>query len=781
MKLRSLHLTNFRQHADTRVEFGDGLTGIIGANGSGKSTILEAVSFALFGVEATRGTKDTLRWKGATAARQVQVGLTFAAGGVEYSLSRSETGAELEVYGRAVAHGTTAVIGKVVELLGMTYREFAATYLCAQKDLSRLASLGPAERATFFRRVMGVERLDLAVKAAREERNRLKIERDALSAWLGDREPLVEAVDGACAAVELAVSRRGAAADGARVASISASAARGALLVSHAVRAEHEALRHAVEQARVTQQGLEGAQGRLRTRLTAASLAAERVAAVWPEVAEMPALAARRDDLLALRAVHRDRQTTQGALAEAEEHLAHAAEIAALADPAYLERCRLALGDAVAAHAGLKGDRLARGRAAFAERAEAAAQAARCEARAQALEEAQGALCPTCAQPLGGRLAEVVARIRAEQAEAEARAAELAVCWEESAEELAAAREATRRAAEYSQALQDEEGASAASFERDRRAAQVARLQQQIAALPVADYDEAEYQRVVERVGDVGAVAESIRADQVVAATRAGLQTDFAAVEESIESARSAAASAVAQMDALGFDAAAHAGLESAAREAEEANEDARVALARAEEALKGAQQAQARAARALEDYDNRAGLLAALTERLRVGAAAAEALDAFRTAQVAGIRPEMEELVSGFVQILSDGRFSSVSLDESFGLTLHRDGLPYEVISGGEEDVAAIAMRLATSQMIAERAGQQVNLLVLDEPFGSLSEVRRGNVLRLVRRLGGIFEQVILISHVPEVQHAVDHAVLLEVDEARGCSVVTVYAGAAA
>ena len=35
MKLNSLRLVNFRQHADTRVEFDVGLTGIIGANGSG--------------------------------------------------------------------------------------------------------------------------------------------------------------------------------------------------------------------------------------------------------------------------------------------------------------------------------------------------------------------------------------------------------------------------------------------------------------------------------------------------------------------------------------------------------------------------------------------------------------------------------------------------------------------------------------------------------------------------------------------------------------------------
>ena len=52
-------------------------------------------------------------------------------------------------------------------------------------------------------------------------------------------------------------------------------------------------------------------------------------------------------------------------------------------------------------------------------------------------------------------------------------------------------------------------------------------------------------------------------------------------------------------------------------------------------------------------------------------------------------------------------------------------------MISGGEEDIANLALRLAISQMIAERAGQPLSLLVLDEIFGSLDEDRRHAVRR--------------------------------------------------
>ena len=58
MELHRLHLVNFRQHADTELEFGPGITGIFGPNGSGKTTLLEAIAWAIYGAQAVRGDKD---------------------------------------------------------------------------------------------------------------------------------------------------------------------------------------------------------------------------------------------------------------------------------------------------------------------------------------------------------------------------------------------------------------------------------------------------------------------------------------------------------------------------------------------------------------------------------------------------------------------------------------------------------------------------------------------------------------------------------------------------
>ena len=89
--------------------------------------------------------------------------------------------------------------------------------------------------------------------------------------------------------------------------------------------------------------------------------------------------------------------------------------------------------------------------------------------------------------------------------------------------------------------------------------------------------------------------------------------------------------------------------------------------------------------------------------------------------------------------------------------------GLPSPVVSGGTEDVLALAMRLALGHLLAQQSGQPVELLILDEPFGSLDEVRRANVMRLLAKLRAIYQQVLIISHVAETRDAADRVLEFE------------------
>jgi exonuclease SbcC len=95
MLINRLRLTNFRQHENTELVLGVGLTGIVGPNGAGKTTILEALAWAIYGTPAARGGKDSIRRRQAPPRSPVSVELDFTLGPHRYRVVRTLSNAFL--------------------------------------------------------------------------------------------------------------------------------------------------------------------------------------------------------------------------------------------------------------------------------------------------------------------------------------------------------------------------------------------------------------------------------------------------------------------------------------------------------------------------------------------------------------------------------------------------------------------------------------------------------------------------------------------------------------
>ena len=206
VRLRTLRLQNFRQHADTRIEFELGLTGIIGMNGAGKSTILEAIAWALYGNTMARGTRESIKFHGARPRAAVRVELEFDLGPHQYRVVRGLTSAELFVDARASPMANSiGAVGQVIEQrLGMTSREFHTTYFTRQKDLAAMASMGATDRGKFLSRVLGYDRLQKAQELVRLRRSEVIAALKALSQSMADAEQLAADVTAATTSVRAA-------------------------------------------------------------------------------------------------------------------------------------------------------------------------------------------------------------------------------------------------------------------------------------------------------------------------------------------------------------------------------------------------------------------------------------------------------------------------------------------------------------------------------------------------------------------------------------------------
>ena len=795
MQLNRIVLQNFRQHADSRVEFGPGVTGIIGPNGAGKTTILEAIAWAIYGNPAARGTRDSIRFNRAGARSGVRVELDFDLGGHNYRVVRGLTNAELYLDGpnNKIADSITGVTDVLTRRLGMTREEFFNTYFTGQKEISVMAAMSPTERAQFLSRVLGYERLRAAQEIARERRRGIVAEMAGLKQGMGDPDAVARQV----AETEMRLEQ---ARDRARFAQRRREATQSALddvrprwEAAQRAREAHQALLADLRVAEQEEAAEHREVQRLERDLADAASARAELERLRVELEPFPLIASefqRLDVLAREEGRRRALLETQTALAE---------DLVRLRDRrAKLENAPTLETEIDAALVAKRAEFEATDGLLEARRTEWVRDRQEAETKRQSLREqytelkeqrdrivslgAEGA-CPTCARPLGDTyravldlLDEQIETVRVDGNYYKARFEQL-MEMPEDVQALDEQRRAMslevstleRRLTKVQLAVQELAHVESDLGGKNERAAQV---NAELTAIPPG-YDATRHEGLrseIERLTPLDARAARLSAQlervPQVERERAGAAERLAAIRERrtvLQSRRDETTIPEAEHEALRTQ------YERATAEAHAA--ELALVQARGEEA--SAHTALERAHGVAAELASRQRMLSELTQRKLLHDELDRAFTDLRTDLNFQLRPELSELASGFLSDLTDGRYAELELDDSYNIVVLEDGLPKPVISGGEEDLANLVLRLAISQMIAERAGQPFSLLILDEIFGSLDEARRANVLDLLRRLQGRFEQVILITHIEQVREGVDRVISVRYDEETGCSVV--------
>ncbi len=96
-----------------------------------------------------------------------------------------------------------------------------------------------------------------------------------------------------------------------------------------------------------------------------------------------------------------------------------------------------------------------------------------------------------------------------------------------------------------------------------------------------------------------------------------------------------------------------------------------------------------------------------------------------------------------------------------------------YEMYSGGEAFRVNFAIRLALSEVLAQRAGARLQTLVVDEGFGSQDAAGRQRLIEAINLVRADFAKILVITHIDELKDAFPNRI--EVEKVEGASVVQV------
>lgn len=775
--LTRLHLINFRRHADTELLFSSDaqIVAITGANGVGKSSILEALTYALYG-EGRQGRRNLSRLVRRGAEFEgMQVEVEFHVDDVAYDLVRrlekGKTSATLTSNGSLIMQSADGVTAEVTKILGMDAAGFRLAVIAQQFDVDALAELTPTRRRQAITRLLRQDAITRAKVAAADEKNRqLDVLRafgegpdlDALNAEL-------VAANDEVAAIEVAVAESVAA-----LASLDASLADAAK-----VRLQWQEAQVALARVDAARTAALAEHDRVSAELVSIFVPerpAEPTQPLAKVVADLSvvniALAnARRDQELAAVAeqTRAELVTVRAALADVEKRLAGRT-------PAGMAMAATTAQVAAAQAAAALEDLRAQIATATAERAEPAGELAALAARARKAAML-GEVCDTCEQPItaqhraqaAAQRAEREQELRAQLSVLDAAAADLSVAVKAAEAAVADARTQAATAAAQRELV------AATLRERTDLERRVSTYEERLARIQVQDVDtgELEDRKTALHLAKVaGEQYEEVLRTRLVAMERKE------AVSRTVQEVASRLADLNVQLELARPAAdleAAHAALVDleAARQDEQLMLDA----VRADGAKASARvlAARARLAGAHEQVERvrtyRAGAdRAAKTARL---------LDVTAERMATQIRPALQSAISDRLNQLSEGRFTQVELSDSYDVTVLDDGKfePLSELSGGERILVALATRLALAGVVSGRhaSARGVGLLVLDEVFGSQDSERREAIMAALRALRGEYGQILLISHVGGLEEAADHVVDVSAQVVEGVRVADV------
>jgi len=175
--IRNIELVDFLAHSNTKLEFENDATVFVGDNGAGKSSIIDAITFSLFGEHTRKNNKGLIR----RGANQGFAKIEFSANGKNYQAIR-----KIDSKGTLTAQFAEDVNGKLIPIaegerkqfgesmtkhvektLGMDFEKLKIASIVQQGELNSIIKAKPKEFKELLNTIIGIDKLDTALASMR--------------------------------------------------------------------------------------------------------------------------------------------------------------------------------------------------------------------------------------------------------------------------------------------------------------------------------------------------------------------------------------------------------------------------------------------------------------------------------------------------------------------------------------------------------------------------------------------------------------------------------------
>jgi len=174
--IKSIELVDFLSHSDTKLEIKDGVTIFVGDNGAGKSSIIDAITYALFGEHTRKDVKSLIR----RGTNQGYAKIEFSIRNKQYEAFRkienkssnyliakffeTTNNNRIEIASGERRQYNESMKEQVEKTIGMDFKKLKIASIVQQGELNTIINAGPTARQELLNSVIGIDKLDIASK-----------------------------------------------------------------------------------------------------------------------------------------------------------------------------------------------------------------------------------------------------------------------------------------------------------------------------------------------------------------------------------------------------------------------------------------------------------------------------------------------------------------------------------------------------------------------------------------------------------------------------------------
>ncbi|HUT06640.1 MAG TPA: SMC family ATPase [Nitrosopumilaceae archaeon] len=176
--ITSIELGDFLSHSETKLDFENGVTVFVGSNGAGKSSIIDALTFALFGQHTRKSNKGLIK-RGATQGfskvefsingRQYEaVRKVDSKGGLAAKFSEKVKDGILEIAAGERKQFGESMTHEIEKIIGLNFEKLKIASIVQQGELNSIIRSKPKEFKELLNAVIGIDKLDVASNSMKE-------------------------------------------------------------------------------------------------------------------------------------------------------------------------------------------------------------------------------------------------------------------------------------------------------------------------------------------------------------------------------------------------------------------------------------------------------------------------------------------------------------------------------------------------------------------------------------------------------------------------------------